>query len=66
MLSEWFEGSPHVSLGEEAMGLGGYGRVLTLLTCDSLPDADDWEDRGGQASDDKPDWRDAMRPYHLD
>ena len=65
MLSEWFEGSPDVSLGEEAMGLGGYGRVLTLLTCDSLPDADDWEERGEQSSDHKPDWRDAMRPYHL-
>jgi hypothetical protein len=37
--AEWFRGFSDVELFEEAVGLGGYGRTLTILTTvDQLPD----------------------------
>ena len=49
---------------EEAIGLGAYERVLTVLQIPDLPDPDEAEER--DAEDDGPrDWRDALRGYRL-
>ena len=65
LLCEWFDGAPgRVEAAEEAMGLGAYGRVLTVLQIYDLPDPDKLEERDGE--DDGPrDWRDALRGYRL-
>lgn len=43
--ADWFGGFDDVELFEEAVGLGRYGRTLTILTTmDSLPDDDDERD----------------------
>jgi hypothetical protein len=39
-LEDWFEGSD-TELKEEVIGLGSYGRVLTVLSAESLPDPDE-------------------------
>jgi hypothetical protein len=67
LLCTWFEGAPEmVAVDEEAVGLGAYGRVITILSADKLPTVDelaterddhDWRER---------DWRDAIRGYELD
>jgi hypothetical protein len=46
-LNDWMGGDRVYSIGEEVVGLGQYGRTLTILTCDALGlevDADDGED----------------------
>jgi IrrE N-terminal-like domain len=65
LLSEWFPGAPNIEVTEDAIGLGGYGRVLTMLVCDDLPSADEWE-ADAEPSGDRRDWRDALRTYRLD
>ena len=46
LLCEWFPEAPDETLvTEEAVGLGAYGRVLTLLVPDSLPDEDEEQER---------------------
>jgi hypothetical protein len=57
-----FESAPAVDVVEEALGLGRYVRVLTLLTCQELPDADDAE----SADYGQHDWRDTIRGWELD
>jgi Zn-dependent peptidase ImmA (M78 family) len=64
LLSEWFDGAPHAEVAEEALGLGGFGRVLTVLTCPGLPDAAEEEER--EAASVPRDWRDALRTYRLE
>lgn len=63
LLCEWFEGAPRrAEVIEEAIGLGKFGRVLTVLLAPELPDRDE----DGDEDDDSPrDWRDAMRTYRL-
>lgn len=71
---EWCEGAPSTVVAvEEAMGLGTYDRVLTLLRFPDLPDPDtaylraEREER--QARDDigyRGDWRSGLRSYHWD
>jgi len=40
----WFpRASATFALREEAIGLGSYGRVLTILTADDVPDPDDYD-----------------------
>lgn len=63
-LCEWFRRAPaHVTVDIDAVGLGSYGRVLTLLVCSDLPDPDELylmesaDDEDGETGD----WRDAMR-----
>ena len=42
--SEWFpEVGTTFALREEAVGLGSYGRVLTILAADDVPDPDDYD-----------------------
>ncbi|MYC12762.1 MAG: ImmA/IrrE family metallo-endopeptidase [Gemmatimonadetes bacterium] len=39
-ITAWFGGRRSVAAGEEVIGLGSYGRVLTVLTCHDLIDND--------------------------
>ncbi len=41
VLSDWFGGTRTILVTEEIVGLGQYGRTLTILTCDSYADDDD-------------------------
>jgi len=62
LLCEWFEGAPaQLEVQEEVVGLGPFGRTLTVLSC---PDLDpDVLDEEGDADDEPRDWRDALRGY---
>jgi hypothetical protein len=64
-LCEWFPGAPKdLMVDEEALGLGAYGRVLTVLYCPDLPDSDELYEE--ERADDAPrDWRDRLRGYEL-
>ena len=44
-LDTWFDGGSSVELNEEVVGLGEYGKTLTVLWADSLPDPDEPEER---------------------
>jgi len=66
LLSEWFEGAPATEAFEEALGLGPYGRVLTVLTCPALPSAEEIAvEEQERAESGTGDWRDALRGYSL-
>jgi len=39
-LSDWFGCSQAVSAKEEVIGLGSYGKTLTIITCNNLPSGD--------------------------
>lgn len=43
-LQDWFGGRQQADIYEEAIGLGSYGRTLTVLTADDLPDAEELEE----------------------
>lgn len=46
LLCEWLPGAPSwVTVQEEAVGLGAYGRVLTILRPKRLPDPDEEQER---------------------
>lgn len=63
-LAEWFPRAPqHLMVEVDAIGLGSYGRVLSLLICPNFPDPDDLyagEEEEGRDVEDL-DWRSAMR-----
>ena len=42
-LAHWFGGNSQATVREEIIGLGQYGRTLTVLTCELLPDEDEEE-----------------------
>jgi Zn-dependent peptidase ImmA (M78 family) len=66
-LCEWFEGAPDFVIAqEEALDLGDYGRVLTILYADRLQSADEAAEEDGERNWRQRDWRDAMRGYSLD
>jgi Zn-dependent peptidase ImmA (M78 family) len=67
LLCEWFSDAPDsAEVVEEAVGLGAFGRVLTVLSAGELPDADEEFAEDEQRDDGRShDWRDALRPYHL-
>lgn len=44
-LDTWFDGGGAAELNEEVVGLGDYGKTLTVLWADSLPDPDEPEER---------------------
>ena len=62
VLCEWFDGAPAIPVAEEAMGLGTYGRVLTVLVCQGL----EQDSEHPPEHESKRDWRDAMRTYRWD
>lgn len=43
-LQDWFGGTLEIEILEEAIGLGPYGKTLTILTIDDLPDAEEIEE----------------------
>lgn len=44
-LDDWFDGAPQVEVNEDVVGLGSYGKTLTVLfTDEDLEDEDDDED----------------------
>ncbi len=43
-LAEWFDGSSHIRLDEEIVGLGSFGHTLTVLSSDHLAEEPDDED----------------------
>ena len=57
MLDDWFDGAPRVEMKEDVLGLGHYGKTLTVLfTNDALDDEED-----GESQDDEdgyiPSWK---------
>ena len=64
LVCEWFDGAPtDLELEEDAMGLGSYGRLLTILLIPDLPDP---EELAMQSADAGPqDWRDSLRGYQM-
>ena len=67
LLCEWFDGAPsQVEVAEDAVGLGEFGRVLTVLMAGELPDPDEDSGYDGDRDDGRTgDWRDALRGYRL-
>ncbi len=43
-LDLWFDGAPELEMKEDIVGLGGYGKTLTVLFADELPDVEDEEE----------------------
>jgi Zn-dependent peptidase ImmA (M78 family) len=44
-LDDWFDGGPQVEMNEDVIGLGSYGKTLTVLfTDEALDDDDDYDD----------------------
>jgi hypothetical protein len=46
MLDEWFDGAPHIEMKEDVVGLGNYGKTLTVLFTDQDIEESDEEDYG--------------------
>jgi hypothetical protein len=51
-LGDWFDG-PDTEISEEVIGLGEYGRTLTVLRAESLPDPEDVMARSDGREDDE-------------
>lgn len=67
LLCTWFPEAPPMTIAEEeAIGLGAYGRVLTLLSAPKLPTPEEIEEEEQGHTWRERDWRDAMRGYRLD
>ncbi len=44
-LDDWFDGAPQIEMNEDVVGLGNYGKTLTVLfTDEDLEDEDDYDD----------------------
>lgn len=64
LLCEWFDKAPdNLEVEEESIGLGRYGRVLTLLWARDLPDPEMLEETQEETGSGELDWRDALRGY---
>jgi hypothetical protein len=66
VLPSWIEDAPAVPVREEALGLGGYGRVLTVLSCDELPTPEEQEARERRREARPGNWREGMRSWSWD
>lgn len=49
-LQDWFGGTRSIEVSEDVIGLGDYGKTLTLLYNIDLPDEDDLDDEDAEAS----------------
>lgn len=56
-LQDWFGGNLQVQLGEEVVGLGGYGKTLTILTASDLPNPEAIEEEEALVESWKPTFR---------
>ena len=56
-LQDWFGGDLQAKLYEEVIGLGGYGKTLTILTASDLPDAEEIEEEEELVESWKPKFR---------
>lgn len=52
-LDIWFDGGGDAELNEDIVGLGEYGKTLTILWADSLPDPEEEEQRVEEEEDDE-------------
>lgn len=43
-LDDWFDGAPQVEMNEDVIGLGSYGKTLTVLFAEDWPDEDEEDD----------------------
>lgn len=43
-LDDWFDGAPQFEVNEDVIGLGSYGKTLTVLYADDWPDDEDDDD----------------------
>jgi hypothetical protein len=43
-LDDWFDGAPDIEVNEDVIGLGSYGKTLTVLFTDEIIDDDDADD----------------------
>lgn len=43
-LATWFDGAPDVEVSEDVVGLGRYGRTLTVLFSEEPLDGDEWDE----------------------
>lgn len=66
LLVEWFDGAPAIRVIEEVVGLGEYGRVLTVLTCETIPSPDRQQLDHERETTRKGDWRGALRSWSWD
>lgn len=65
-MCEWFDGAPAgVEVCEDALGLGAYGRVLTVLHLPDVPDPEELDEGAASGEEGSGDWRDALRGYRL-
>jgi len=64
--SSWIDDAPAVPLQEEAMGMGSYGRVLTVLGCDPLPEPEILEERERRRAAGPTSWTAGLRSFSLD
>jgi hypothetical protein len=49
-----------------ALGLGSYGRILTVLTCDELPTPEEQEAYERRREAGPRNWREGIRPWQWD
>jgi len=56
-LQDWFGGTLRAKLYEEVIGLGAYGKTLTILTAPDLPDSEEIEEEEDLAESWKPRFR---------
>src|ERR1700722_19993028 len=50
-LDAWFDGNCSAEINEEVVGLGEYGKTLTVLWADSLPEPEDFEEEREEEDD---------------
>lgn len=66
VLPSWVADAPPVSIREEAFGLGSWGRVLTVLTCDELPTPEEHEARERRREAGPRTWTAGLRSFQWD
>jgi hypothetical protein len=66
ILSDWFDKAPAIEVLEDAVGLGSYGRVLTVLTCPALPTFDELREREERAARSSDDYRRTLSGWSWD
>jgi Zn-dependent peptidase ImmA (M78 family) len=51
-LDDWFHGGGDIEMNEDVVGLGDYGRTLTVLWAETLPDSEEIEQQEAEEEDD--------------